>query len=201
MDENLKEILTDLSEFTLDNILDNEVVKELPVVGTCVRLVRATRSVPDRIFARKVERFVFQLGRVSPEDKAKFRARLDSDADLRRRSGDAVIMALDQADDLQKADILGQLFLHFVSGAIDFAVLRRLMIAADRAFIDDLKSFPGWALQRTSIEFDPKSLAGTGLVNPAYPPSMDGYPAIPTYESSKLGEIYAKLLLEFHPDA
>ena len=58
MNEDLKDLAIDLSEVALDSLSENELVKDIPVIGTFVRLARVTRSIPDLIFAKKVERFI-----------------------------------------------------------------------------------------------------------------------------------------------
>jgi len=66
MNKDLQEVAIDLSEVALDSLTDNEIIKDIPVVGTFVRLARATMSIPDRIFAKKVERFISAFGLDSP---------------------------------------------------------------------------------------------------------------------------------------
>ena len=203
MDEHIQEITVDFSEVALDTLTDNELIKEIPVVGILVQIAKATRSISDRIFAKKVETFISGTKHVPNEKRAEFHAALESDPRLRRRAGQAIVLALDRADDLHKTAIIGRLYSHFVSGEIPFETFRRLLVAVDRAFIDDLLSFPAWALeQRPPDTFDPRSLDGTGLDEPVY----GGFGNIPFNETaapkigcSKLGEIYAKLLLGFQP--
>jgi hypothetical protein len=203
MNKDLQEVAIDLSEVALDSLTDNEIIKDIPVVGTFVRLARATMSIPDRIFAKKVERFISTVGAIPRDKRDQFHARLEAESELRRKTGEVIVLTLDRSEDLQKAAIIGKLFSHFVIGEIAFDVLRRLLVAVDRAFIDDLLCFPQWALQGRSAEtFDPQSLDGTGLVQPVYP-VFGQVPAnkiaAPTFGYSKLGEVYARLLLGFQP--
>jgi hypothetical protein len=58
MDEHLQEIAIELTDTAIDTLTDSELVKEIPVVGTLVRLAKATHSISDRIFAKKVETFI-----------------------------------------------------------------------------------------------------------------------------------------------
>ena len=205
MSKDLQEVAIDLSEVALDSLTDDQLVKDIPVIGTFVRLARATMSIPDRIFAKKVERFIVVVNSISREKRNRFHARLDADPDLRRKAGEVVVLTLDRAEDLHKAAIIGKVFSHFVIGDIPFDVLRRLFVAVDRAFIDDLLSFPQWALQgRSADSFNPQSLDGTGLVEPAYPIFGEvpaNQRAAPTFGYSKVGETYARLLLGFQPQA
>jgi len=203
MNKDLQEVAIDLSEAALDSLIDNEVIKDLPVIGTFVRLARATMSISDLIFAKKVERFISVLASIPPEKREQFHNRLETEADLRRKTGEVLVLTLDRSEDLQKAAIIGKLFSHFITGEISLYILRRLLFAVDRAFIDDLLSFPRWALERGFADsFDPQSLDGTGLVEPSFPIFGDvatNRRAAPTFIYSKLSEVYAKLLRGFQP--
>jgi hypothetical protein len=203
MNEDLQEVAIDLSEAALDSLTDNQIIKDFPVVGILVRLAKATMSIPDRIFAKKIERFISVTNSIPREKRDQFHTRLEAEPDLRRKAGEVLVFTLDRIEDLQKAAITGKLFSHFIMGDIDFDILRRLLVAVDRGFVDDLLSFPQWAIQgRFSDNFTPQSLDGTGLVEPVYPvfghvPANER--AEPTFRYSKLGKVYARLLLGFKP--
>lgn len=203
MNEDLQEVAIDVSEAALDSLTDNEIIKDIPVVGSFVRLARATMSIPDRIFAKKVERFISVTNSIPRERRDQFHTRLEAEPNLRRKAGEVLVFTLDRIEDLQKAAITGKLFSHFIMGDIDFDILRRLLVAVDRGFIDDLLSFPRWTIrERLPDNFAPQSLDGTGLVEPVYPVFGDvpaNERAAPTFRSSKLGEVYARLLLDFKP--
>src|SRR5262249_54945653 len=138
MDEHIQDIAVDLSDVALDALTDNELIKEIPVVGTLVHIAKATRSISDRIFAKKVERFISGTKHVPNEKRAEFHATLEADPILRRHAGQVIVLALDRADDLQKAAIIGHLYSLFVAGEIPFETFRRLLVAVDRGFIGDL---------------------------------------------------------------
>src|SRR5262249_41899514 len=118
MNKDLQEVAIDLSEAALDSLTHDQLIKDIPVIGTFVRLARAAMSIPNRIFAKKVERFLSIVNSISHEKRDQFHARLDADPDLRRKAGEVVVLTLDRAEDLQKAAIIGKLFSHFVIGDI-----------------------------------------------------------------------------------
>jgi integrase len=205
VNEDPKDLAIDLSEVALDSLSENELVKDIPVIGTFVRLARVTRSIPDLIFAKKVERFISASEPIARDKRTRFHARLEAEPELRRKAGECIVLTLDRVDDLKKAAIIGKLFSHFVAGEITFEILRRMLAAVDRAFIDDLLNFPQWALQQRFADgFDPRSLDGTGLVEPAYA-RLGGIrsdaSAAPQFGYSQLGGVYARLFLGYEPQA
>ena len=58
MDEHVQEVAIELTDAAIDTLTDSELVKKTPVIGTLVRLAKATHSISDRIFAKKVETFI-----------------------------------------------------------------------------------------------------------------------------------------------
>jgi hypothetical protein len=203
VNEHIKEIAIDFSELALDSLTDDGILKDLPVIGTLVRIAKATRSMSDFIFANKIKRFIEASEQMPFEKKEQFRAILDAKPELRQKAGEVVVMALNSADDLKKAGIIGKLFSHFILNEIDFETLRRLLVAVNRAFIDDLLNFPRWAMQQNAPDtFDPATLDGTGLVSGVIPiaKASEGYRNLsPIYGHTDLGTKYAKLFLGYHP--
>lgn len=203
MNEHLQNIATDFSEVALDSLIKNDLLREIPILGTLINLAKVSASIPDRIFAMKVKRFATTIDDIPKYQKIQFHALLNAKPDLRRKAGEVIVFALDRADDLKKAAIIGKLFSLFVVNKFDFDTLRRLLMAVDRAFIDDLLNFPNWAMNRGSVlEFDPKALDGSGLIDTVYPVVNLGSGQNnlnPKFGYSELGGIYARLLLGYQP--
>jgi hypothetical protein len=202
MKQELIEIALDFSEIALDRLIENELLKEIPIVGTLVRAAKAAKSIPDLIFAKKIERFVAAGNRVSPEKKEALLKSLQTDSEMGRKAGECIVLMLDRADDLTKASIIGELFVKLLERSISLEEFRRLTAAVDRSFVDDLLLFPEWALHGKTRGFDPRRLDGTGLVERVYP-NLGELPinsvAEPSYGYSKIGLKYAKALLGFSP--
>ncbi|NKC10798.1 MAG: hypothetical protein GKR94_00890 [Gammaproteobacteria bacterium] len=137
----LLEVVLESAEVVADALIDNEIVKSIPVVGTAVKLVAGRADLRDRIFVSKVQRFIEQLESTAKPDRMKFQKQILSDDDQKRRTGEAVLLVLDKLSDLKKADLLGVFYACFLGGHLDGAQFRRLAAAIDTAFIDDLESF------------------------------------------------------------
>lgn len=46
-------MISDLSEVALDNFTDNEILKDIPLIGTAVKLLNIGNTINDRIFVNK----------------------------------------------------------------------------------------------------------------------------------------------------
>jgi hypothetical protein len=152
----------DLVEIRLDQILDDDLLKDLPIVGSIVKIFKGTLDVRERIFIAKIAKFLFRLNDVPLKNRDRFRSKVSSDPKLKRRVGDALILILERLDDLDKPDIVAKCFSAYLSNRITFSEFRRLAVAIDMAFIDDLKNL----LRRGDKNPEDLSfLSRTGLVD------------------------------------
>ena len=76
----LAKIGTDFLEITLDEVLDEGIARSIPFIGTAVGLYRATMSIKDRFFIKKVLLFLTELHKTEQEQREKFSAQLAIDA-------------------------------------------------------------------------------------------------------------------------
>lgn len=132
------ELSTDLLEPAVDSILNSGFLRDIPILGSAVKAADLARSVRDHIFLAKVERFLEGLESASAKD---FADETSQDNELAARVGEAVLLAIDSINDLEKAPILGYIFAAYLRGEIGFGTLRRLNNAVTLSMVDDL-----WAL-------------------------------------------------------
>ena len=158
-------LAADLAEPALDALLDSGVMKEIPVLGSILKIAQITSSIPNLIFSKKAQRFV-DAAYSNPEMKEEILGKIESSEEKRRTAGEAVVMALDRSDDLEKASIIGWMFSIYLIGQLDLVLFRRLCRAVDLAFVDDLKNFSYMrsTRERTPDAADFSNLDGTGLV-------------------------------------
>jgi hypothetical protein len=52
-----KDLLLEAAEFSLDSVLDDGIVKDIPVVGAIAKLYGAAVGVQGYIFAKKIRKF------------------------------------------------------------------------------------------------------------------------------------------------
>ena len=116
-----------------------DVLKDVPVVGTAVKVASLVRAIPDALFLNKVKRFALELESVSAQDRAKFAERMRTDPATCRRAGESVLLLLDRLDDLDKATLLGRLFAGYMRGRLNFEAFRRLAGCVDGGLVDDFK--------------------------------------------------------------
>lgn len=133
----ISDISQDAIEIALDSLLEDGLVREIPVVKLIVAVGKTVAGIRERIFVKKVLRFYAGLSSLTVEEKEKFLRDMESD-EQRKRLGETLVMILDRYDHLEKPDLLAKLFIAHVRGEIDFGEFQRLSLAVDRTFIQDL---------------------------------------------------------------
>ncbi len=136
----LTEIGADMTEIVFDSLLDDGVLKDLPIVGTIVKVFKGVMDIRDRLFVAKVAGFLFHLSKVPLEQRQRFKEKMNADKKYRRKIGLILILLLDRLDDIEKSDFVAWCFSAYLNDAITFDTFRRLASAIDIAFLDDLKA-------------------------------------------------------------
>jgi hypothetical protein len=191
----LGDALTDVAEASLDQMLDDGLLCDIPVFGTLARLHKTLGVVRDYIFTRKVVRFLARLGQVSFEERRAFLGRLGT-REERHRLGETLVLLLDRLDDMEKPEILARLFAGYVKNRYDWPTFRSLSLALDRMSLPTLPSLRHfYETDRTGFTIggdDLAQLAAAGLVGFRFLPSdaMTGG----TFTKTQLGTLFLEVL-------
>lgn len=133
-------------EALIDALTSDEVLKELPAVGTLLKLFRSGDKARAAMLARKLETFISEAKQRTPKAAEKLRGKVEKSEAEALRIGEVVTHVLDRAAQDGKPKLAAQVFVGFLEGRIDEEQLRRLLFAIDAAFIDDLNRLLDWDL-------------------------------------------------------
>ncbi len=138
-ESDLASVLKDVGELTLDSVLEEGVLKDLPVVATLTGIWKTGRSIRDLLFLKKLVRFLNELKDISLGDRTEMIKRLEEDECFTQRVGESVILLLERLDHLDKPTLVGRAFRAYCVGSIDAEQLQRMNQVLDRAFMPDLQ--------------------------------------------------------------
>lgn len=194
------EWLASLGEVALDSFLVDGLLKDIPVLGSIVGMIKGALAIRDHAFIRKLALFVLNSSGVSDKTKREFRERLSSDPEFKKSTATHLAIVLDRLDVLEKAGILGRIFAAFIEGKITQAQLRRLSAALERVLLEDLFALRDFLHQGAPLpreSFDGLEAAGLALayhsiVRPVGPNERQGT----TGEQLFLVTAMASLLVE-----
>ena len=113
------DLVGDYAELAIDQLLKEGVLRELPGVATVLGLIRTYRAARDYIFFKKIKKFAESMEKISDEKRQKFASQMDENPEYREKVTDALLLLLDQLDDLEKSVLLARAFTAFVRGNLD----------------------------------------------------------------------------------
>ncbi len=134
-----KDLAVDLGELGLGALLDESVLKEIPIIKSVIACRKTWTAIHDQLFLRKVAGFFAACPPFTDAEKETFVREHLSDSKKAKNLGDALVLILDKLDDLEKPEMLAKVFAAFVRGKIPHECFRRLASAIDIGFIEDLK--------------------------------------------------------------
>jgi hypothetical protein len=192
-----KSLAIDSVQKSLDTILQNPVLNEIPIIKSIVAISKTWQAVKDQLFLRKVTGFVLACPKFSESEKNKFLQEHSKSAEAMQQLGDALVLVLKRLDDLEKPAMLAKMFAAFVRGCIDYADFRGLAAGIGTAFVGDLKKICSNPLPPES-----KTDAFWGVLEPSgFAATGGGVSRIPTAigtrtDITQLGRLFQKCMLE-----
>ena len=138
MKHELTYILTDNAEVLLDQLIKNPVLKEIPILGTTMNLIKGAISVRDKIYLSKIKRFLDNLGQITEHQRKLLIEESRKDNKRRAKFGESLLTTIEQSDSLAKIDYISCAFESFLNSEINDEDLRLICHAIRTAFVDDL---------------------------------------------------------------
>jgi hypothetical protein len=199
-----KDLAVDLGEFELGALLDENIFQEVPIIKSVIACHKTWEAIHDRLFLRKVAKFISSSPKFTCEQKEKFIQDHLHDLQGAKQLSDAIVLILDKLDDFEKPQMVAKAFAAFVRNEIGLEIFRRLANAIDIGFIYDLKEFAMLSdhpnvPSRTNPENNAKltplyvNLLRTGLVGPKRGTGTAPISGI-TYEVTELGKNFIKCM-------
>lgn len=138
MNDNLQDIIIDSGEIIIDSLIDNEILKAIPVLGTSLNIVKGIKDIRDWTYLRKVKAFVENLGDITEEQRSKLIEKSRIDQKSRLKFGEALFTTIEQSNTTVKMEYLAVAFEAFLNDDIEDYDLRAICYAIDNTYIDDL---------------------------------------------------------------
>jgi hypothetical protein len=116
------DLIIDYSELSLDSFIDNEIIKEIPVVKSIVGITKGVWKIREMYFAKKLLTFLqqFHANKISEEKRKEFLKRFEDDANYREAVIEQILILNERFLDVEQSKILGNLFLAHVNGKLDW---------------------------------------------------------------------------------
>ena len=116
----LNNIAADFSEVALDQMIADGAFKDLPIIGTIVNIGKATTSVRDYLFLKKVIGFLTTLEGIPTKDRKEMIEKIDSSGKFRIKVGEKLLFLIDKCQDHEKAKVVARLFAAVIKEEISY---------------------------------------------------------------------------------
>ena len=137
------EVASQTGDFIVDSLCDNEVIQNIPVVGTFISLYKFGKSISDSIFLYKLRKFIDDLDSVTDSWKERF-----SDEKECRKIAQEVVFVINSIVDERKIKYYSKIFCKYVNDEI----------SKDDLYISfDILHKSNYNLLKQIIYFDTKS--------------------------------------------
>ncbi len=171
MNENFQDLLADNTEFVIDTLLDNEVIKEIPILGSSIKIIRGIQSLRDRAYLNKVKLFIEKVGQINDDQKQRIISESRRSEKSRAKFGDAIFTTIEQSDSSVKIEYMAIAFEAFVNKDFEESDLRLICHIIKNTFSDELIDI----VENEHPTIDLKYVVSTGLAEAIYEPlKFDG---------------------------
>jgi hypothetical protein len=134
----VRELGTDISEAFIDAVMEEGVLKEIPIIKSIIAFGKTGMELRERNFLKQTISFILGLneGNISQEKREKYQKRL-SNADIAEKELGRVLYLLDGQIENIQSKILGRMYLAYVKEEIPWTKFCELSEANRRMFISD----------------------------------------------------------------
>ena len=192
-DKGAIDLVSDYSELALDGLLSDGPLKDVPVIGTVIKIAKVGIGVRDHVFLKKVASFLRPLKDISDHERDNFRSRIEADEEFSSTVGEKLILLLERADDMKKPALIGKAFAAYLRKELDFEQFTRMAAGIDRALMPDLAKLS--SINNLTMDKPwAANLAHSGLVRMGWITPMGGVTYV-CYSLSDIGELVLETCL------
>jgi hypothetical protein len=123
---NLTDLSSDIGEVALDAFLKDGLLKEIPLVGTILKVAQLGMNIRDVIYLKKILRFIFNFEDTSETERIELIRKFDLDAKASLKFGEYLTTLLENIDSFEKADYVAKAFKAYLLGNIVYTELLRI---------------------------------------------------------------------------
>lgn len=137
------DLSVDYSEIYLDDIIDNEALKEIPIIKSIVGVVRGGISINQFWFAKKILTFIreFNQRTIEPKSLEKFKGRLATDEKFGKKVAERLMVFIDRNIEITQTIITANLFAAYVDEKMSYDQFKNIVATLDNLNPKAFESF------------------------------------------------------------
>ena len=159
-DSDLQKVTIDLAETITDSLLNNGLLREIPIIGTIVGLTKASFNISERLFIKKIMYFLSEIRNINVEERNRLISEIENSDKQRIKVGEKLLYILDKCDDHITAKYLAIAFTAFLHKELTYSEFLRCSNVIQKLFIYDLELFINTDVSKLEVYVDSH---GSGL--------------------------------------
>ena len=141
LQENIKNISANLLELSIDALLDNEVIKSIPIVQSIRHMYGMVTSIQKINLVKQIVTFINNVnkGIATQKEKDIFLKKLNNKKELNKIL-ELLLYLLERNIEKEKSIIYAKIFTNYIKEYISYNDLLELMMINDSVFLSDIDS-------------------------------------------------------------
>lgn len=135
-------LVSEYSEIGLDSILEDGLLKDLPIVSTVVSLYKIGKSFRERHYISKLALFLFEFnnGIANEEKLNEYRQKIKSNEKFRHKELEYVLVLIDRYVTEDKPGMLAKLYMAYLDNKINWVEFTMYSEVIDRFLLPDCRT-------------------------------------------------------------
>jgi hypothetical protein len=140
-DSDLQSVSGNLSELIIDSVLEDGILKDIPVISTIVGLSKIGIKISDRILLNKIISFLFELRDVPKYKREEMVNKIDNSQKYKIKVGEKILLIIERCNDYENSQYVAKLFSAYIIGKINYDDFLRGSNIIQSIEINDFKDF------------------------------------------------------------
>ncbi len=136
-----KEIAIEMADVVIDQVLEEGLLRDIPIVSLFSNFVKMGVNIQDRLFLKKILVFFGNINDVPSEKRAEMINKIDESGDYRIRVGEKLLYILDSCNDHENVENVAKFFKAFITGRITYDEFLKGVEVLKRINSQDLNYF------------------------------------------------------------
>lgn len=120
IDSDLTEVSKACIESGIDSIMNDGLLKDIPIVGMLVGLVKTGQSFSNFLFLRKILSFLNGIDDIDPKERGEMINKIDESQKYKNKVGEQLLFTINHSEDDIKSGYIGTLFRTFITKEITY---------------------------------------------------------------------------------
>jgi hypothetical protein len=137
----LMDLSKDAFEVSIDQLLSDGILKDIPIVGTISNVFGITNSINNYLFTKKLLRFLYGIKDIPQKQREKMISKIDDNLKYREKIGEYLLFLINHCEDDNKAGLLSWGFRSFLQDKVSFENFQRIANIINHLSLIDFKDF------------------------------------------------------------